>query len=142
MRKESKLIIFVYFVPRFVNLLLMKISRDETKELRKKQEKEENQSIEDSSASSDEQEEQSAMLKNWNERGTWGETADDITKLMDKRKKKEKKKKKITHATVQPTTEISDEERLLLMDEFVSTMYNSFIDGDDVDFDYRCVSDY
>lgn len=121
-----------------MNLLLLKISRDETKELRKKQEDEEVENIEDSSASSDEHEEEdSTMQKNWNERGTWGETADDVTQLMNKRMKKEKKKKKSKPHSEEPLNEISDEERLLLMDEFLSTMYNSFIDGNDVDFDYR-----
>lgn len=117
----------------FVNLLLMKISKDETKELRTKQENEENGVENDSSESSEENEVDPCAAKNWNERGTWGEMKDDVSKLMDRRRKK---KKKTRLAPVESTSDIPDDERHLLMQEFVSTMYNSFIDGKDADFDY------
>ncbi|XP_026289982.1 coiled-coil domain-containing protein 97 [Frankliniella occidentalis] len=130
----------------FVNLLLVKISKDETKELKNQQEKEENGEQADSSPSSDEDDEEMVTsTKNWNERSTWGETSDDITKLMNNRKKKktERKKKKENGSTpvecAESAKEISDDERLLLMQEFVSTMYNSFIDGKDTEFDYSLV---
>lgn len=117
----------------------MKISRDETKELKKKQEKEESENQSDSFESSDEiDEEDKGAAKTWNERGTWGETIEDVTKLMEKRKtKKKRREKQLTSDFMETETEIADEERLLLMNEFVSTMHKSFIDGNDTDFDYR-----
>lgn len=116
----------------------MKISKDETKELRTKQENEENGIQNDSSQSSDELEEDKCATKSWNERGTWGEMAEDVSKLMDKRKRKKKKKSKLEQT--EDVNDISEEERHLLMEEFVSTMYNNFIEGKDADFDYRYAS--
>ncbi|KAK3913444.1 Coiled-coil domain-containing protein 97 [Frankliniella fusca] len=129
----------------FVNLMLMKISKDETSELKSQQEKEENGEQIDSSPSSDEDDEEMVTsTKNWNERSTWGETSDDITKLLNSRKmtKMGKKKKQNGSKPVdcdESVKDIPDDERLLLMQEFVSTMYNSFIDGKDTDFDYSQV---
>ncbi|KAJ1519506.1 hypothetical protein ONE63_004790 [Megalurothrips usitatus] len=130
----------------FVNLMLMKIARDETKELKNKQEEEEVGAQWDSSVSSDENEEEMADKKSWDERGTWGETPEDVTKLIDRRKIKRKKQRKRTNSELMDAAdEIPDEERVLLMHEFVSTMYKSFLDGNDEDFDYSqvdCNPDY
>lgn len=121
----------------------MKISRDETKALKLKQERDETDDQSSSSESDNEtDEEDKNASKNWEERGTWGETSEDITRMMEKRRQKKKKKKRKLQSDYMETgseTEIADEERLLLMNEFISTMYKSFIDGNDADFDYRFV---
>lgn len=109
----------------FVKILMEGIERDESEAKRIKQEEEEDNAMEEED--DDEDEEGVLVQKSEDKEDTqpyvqWGE----IKEYKSKMKKTE-------------VPSITATERKLLREEFITTMYESFLDGKDSDFDYKKV---
>ncbi|XP_019881075.1 coiled-coil domain-containing protein 97 isoform X2 [Aethina tumida] len=105
----------------FVKILMEGIERDNAEATRKKLEnEEEEQTMETDSDNSERSESPPPCTSRWGE-------YDDAPKQIHKQKPKAKF--------------ITADERKLLKEEFVTHMYQSFLDGNDLDFDYGTVDD-
>ncbi|XP_014606051.1 PREDICTED: vacuolar protein sorting-associated protein 35 isoform X4 [Polistes canadensis] len=115
----------------FVHLLMESIERNWVKEREKSQKEEEDNVIEEND--SDDTNE-SSLSKQSNleteQIKSWGEFTDVPVKQEQETKKKQ------THKSVQ---QISNKEKQILKEEFVTHMYQSFLEGKDPDFDYSVV---
>lgn len=111
----------------FVKILMEGIERDNAEAYKKKQaEYEDNQmEEEDSSEDDDDDKEKSRSPSPKPSTSRWGEFEDSEQKSM-----KPKHKQNLS---------ITTQERVILKEEFVTTMYQSFLDGKDKDFDYTNV---
>lgn len=110
----------------FVKILMEGIERDDAESLRKKQEESEDNQMEEEDSSDDEEckEEIKEPPSPVPSTSRWGEFPDS-----------EPKRLKTQH---KQNLLVTGEERLLFKEEFVSLMYQSFLDGKD-DFDYTNV---
>lgn len=107
----------------FVKILMEGIERDESEAKRIKQEEEEDGALEEE----DEEEAKEDISKDDEDSrppyAPWGEIADSKCKIQ----------------RVQNVPFITSTERKLLREEFVTTMYENFLEGKDSDFDYKKV---
>ncbi|XP_012163277.2 coiled-coil domain-containing protein 97 [Bombus terrestris] len=112
----------------FVNLLMENIERDNLKMKQKLQEEEEQNVLEENDT--DEEQEDIYDSKDNEERTTyWGKTSSLENEIKNK-----------NEAVKEPHC-ISKSEKQVLKEEFVTNMYQSFLDGKDLDFDYSTVDD-
>lgn len=124
----------------FVNLLMESIEREGIKELRKTQQVEEEESkVEEdeevqyhrsSENNSDESDECTSKINKRSQSPAWGETMTSEG-INDSKHKKVHKNRAIV------VKNISNVEKQILRQEFITNMYQSFLDGKDLDFDYR-----
>lgn len=110
----------------FVNLLMENIERDSVKEKQKLQEEEE-QSVLEENDSDDDMEDACSMRINQENTTYWGQTTSESEECKNDPSK--------------AACNISTDEKLILKQEFVTNMYQSFLDGKDTDFDYSTVDD-
>ncbi|KAK4886868.1 hypothetical protein RN001_003139 [Aquatica leii] len=123
-------------VNSFVHVLLNGIDNEQMQNKKKLQEKAENVKM-DEDSSSDESEEDdggpstsTGKIDQKSQRFLWGEfQTEDNQEIVPKRTTK--------HINLSVTAQ----ERQILKEEFISTMYESFLDGNDDDFDYSTVDD-
>lgn len=117
----------------FVHLLMQSIEKDwvkERKELQKEAEKD--YALEENSTNDDTNEDSSSEELDVKEKQEtrWGEfSTKQVTRIKESKKKHMHKHKH----------KISDKEQQILRQEFLTTMYQSFLDGKDLDFDYSAV---
>ncbi|XP_076628535.1 coiled-coil domain-containing protein 97-like isoform X2 [Colletes latitarsis] len=118
----------------FVNLLMESIERDSLKQKRKLQEEEEQNVLEETESDEEQGEICVPQHLNYNEDRTfqWG----TLVTLQNK----------IEHQNIHRPIDkspcnISKTEKQILKQEFVSNMYQNFLDGRDTDFDYSTVDD-
>lgn len=111
----------------FVNLLMEKIDRDGIKCLKKKQQDDEDEVFEEFDSDSDESDDEEKNNIKWGEMdGCSGNKLEDDNKINNSKK------------NIQ-CFDIDYEEQQMLKKEFITYMYQSFLDGNDKDFDYRFV---
>lgn len=126
----------------YVDILMETIERDKLQRQLRSQQKEEDSVREENNSDSDDDSRDSVTSKTRNSNKQtyvqWGETMDKTTnnneKSVDKKLQNSKTLRKI-----------SKEEIQLLRQEFLTNMYQSFLDGKDKDFDYRyiyCANQY
>ncbi|XP_068972495.1 coiled-coil domain-containing protein 97 [Bombus flavifrons] len=112
----------------FVNLLMENIERDNIKMKQKLQEEEEQNVLEENDT--DEEQEDIYDSKDNEEKTTyWGKSSSLEDEIEHK------------NETVKKPHCISKSEKQVLKQEFVTNMYQSFLDGKDLDFDYSTVDD-
>lgn len=118
----------------FVNLLMERIERDRLSDLKKVQQDAEDNVVEenDSDENSDEDSIDSRTTNDEEKNDPkWGEIA-------SKNSYKNEEFEKRTHVFPR---EIPSKERQMLRNEFMTNMYQNFLDGKDIDFDYSTVDD-
>lgn len=115
----------------FVHLLMESIERNWVKE-REKLQKEEEDNVTEENDSDDTNESSLSKQSNLETEPikSWGEFTDVPVKQEQETKKKQ------THKSVQ---QISNKEKQILKEEFVTHMYQSFLEGKDPDFDYSVI---
>ncbi|XP_076239386.1 coiled-coil domain-containing protein 97-like [Calliopsis andreniformis] len=114
----------------FVNLLMESIDRDSLKKKQKLQEEEE-QNVLEETESDEEEAEPCAINSNHEEDFRWGKVPD----LHEKTDQNAACQMNKVQASISTT------EKQILKQEFVSNMYQSFLEGKDSDFDYSNVDD-
>ncbi|KOC58793.1 Coiled-coil domain-containing protein 97 [Habropoda laboriosa] len=112
----------------FVNLLMENIERDNLKKKQKLQEEEE-QSVLEENDSDEEQEDVYSSIESIDKVTLWGKTSMSESSSIQHNR-----------AVIDPDS-ISKAEKQILKQEFVTNMYQSFLDGKDTDFDYSNVDD-
>ncbi|XP_015604561.1 coiled-coil domain-containing protein 97 [Cephus cinctus] len=117
----------------FVSLLMEGIDKDGLRNLKKAQEDAEDNVVEENESDEEWDEEQSCIGRKGASELRWGEAIDAPMNLY-RNAQKEKRMDMLW-------TRISNEERKMLKQEFVTNMYQSFLDGKDIDFDYSAVDD-
>ncbi|XP_023288229.1 coiled-coil domain-containing protein 97 isoform X2 [Orussus abietinus] len=118
----------------FVNLLLESIDKENVRNLKKAQQEKENDVTEetDTDEETDEEfEQQESMPCNEKTNCMWGE---EINSALEN----EEKEKLIQTLSL---INIPNKEKQMLKNEFVTLMYQNFLDGKDSDFDYSTVDD-
>lgn len=112
----------------FVNLLMEKIDRDSLKRKQKLQEEEEQNVLEENDSDEEDEEEDVCPSRDYEEHGTlWGTTFESQSET-EYNNRADKNLHSISNAEIQ-----------ILKQEFVTNMYQNFLDGKDADFDYRCL---
>jgi len=128
----------------YVDILLETIERHKLEKRLKSQQKEEDKVREENDSDDDDKDDnnsrKSIISKNSNKQThfQWGEELNEVTD-----KNKSDRDKKLRNDKIQ--NKISNQEIQLLRQEFVTNMYQSFLDGKDRDFDYRytyCVNQH
>ncbi|XP_011176316.2 coiled-coil domain-containing protein 97 isoform X1 [Solenopsis invicta] len=118
----------------YVDILMETIERSKLENYLKSQRKEENEIRDKNDLDDDDNDDSknSIISKNLDKRSyqQWGENLKDNDEVKDKDRDKKLQSSKI-----------SNEEIKLLRQEFVTNMYQSFLDGKDKDFDYSTVDD-
>ncbi|CAD1473373.1 unnamed protein product [Heterotrigona itama] len=112
----------------FVNLLMENIERDNLKMKQKLQEEEEQNVLEENDT--DEEQESMYALKNYKKKATYWAVMPIVENEVQRR----------NEAIKNPCC-ISKSEKQVLKQEFVTNMYQNFLDGKDIDFDYRTVDE-
>ncbi|XP_076766558.1 coiled-coil domain-containing protein 97-like [Xylocopa sonorina] len=113
----------------FVNLLMENIERDNLKKKQKLQEEEEQNVVEENDSDESEVDNTCTPKQNEEKDVHWGK----ISSLRDDIQHK--------NETVKSSCSISRAEQQILKQEFVTNMYQNFLDGKDADFDYSTVDD-
>uniref|UniRef100_A0A1B6EWJ6 CCD97-like C-terminal domain-containing protein n=1 Tax=Cuerna arida TaxID=1464854 RepID=A0A1B6EWJ6_9HEMI len=131
----------------FVNLLLEQMDREAVKKLRKEQEDAEDDVMEEEDDSDEEMEDGEFDSEEDNDldKTLWGEGYTDGDASTSKKMPVKREEKKVQEKPIEEVPELSDAEKHLLMEEFRSNMFSSFLEGKDADFDYSQVdynSDY
>lgn len=103
-----------------VKILMEGIERDKAEEVRKRHEEIENMQME--------AEDEDTSKPKQQPTSHWGEIGE--TRIQQKAFSSKGRKK---------VTKITPEEQILLKEEFITTMYNSFLDGKDEDFEYESI---
>ena len=111
-----------------LNLLLETIDRDRQRDVKKAQEDEEDGVIEENDTDEDSDEEQEEPIAGTKNNSHWGEISEPDDPYVWKNTERPQP---------QVVTSVSLKEREVLRAEFVQHMYESFLEGKDVDFDYR-----
>lgn len=114
----------------FVNLLLESIERDRQKSVKKKQEDAEDEVLEENDSDEDSDEDEHARRKKKTDcaHTHWGEMPGSSgPNEKDLREQK----------SFQICKNIPSKERQVLREEFVTHMYENFLNGKDIEFDYR-----
>ncbi|XP_017755217.1 PREDICTED: coiled-coil domain-containing protein 97 [Eufriesea mexicana] len=111
----------------FVNLLMESIERDRLNEKQKLQVEEEQNIMEEND--SDEEQEDTCASEYNEEKILWGRTSESQNNIQHKSEK------------VQNPHSISNFEKQILKQEFITNMYQNFLDGKDTDFDYSTIDD-
>lgn len=140
-----KVLLTQTYLSRFVNLLLEQMDREAVKKLKKEQEDAEDDAMEEEDSSSDERmedEEYDSEEDNDLDKSLWGENLTDEVPPSSRRNKekimqKKKVKTQIKNIEEEEESELTDAERYLLLEEFRTSMYSSFLQGKDEDFDYK-----
>ncbi|KAG7213690.1 hypothetical protein KM043_002933 [Ampulex compressa] len=115
----------------FLSLLMEKIERDNLKKFQEHQEEEERNVLEENDSDDDSQDDHTSTHISTDKDILWGETSKlESTKAHDNE----------DHENTIPCS-ISNQERQILMQEFVTLMYQNFLDGKDLDFDYSKVDE-
>lgn len=112
----------------FVNLLMESIDRDNLSKKKKLQEEEEQNVLEETESDEEQQDNYTSKL-NTEKTAQWG-------KFSDSHKTEPQNELQITN---KKPHNISKAEKQILKQEFVSHMYQNFLDGKDTDFDYSTV---
>ena len=115
----------------FVNLLMESIDRDIVKEKQRLQEEEEDNVLEETE--SDEEEDENCLSERLNEiieNTHWGRLSEPENKAQHQNVARQGSKNPCS---------ISTAEKQILKQEFVSNMYQNFLEGKDLDFDYSTV---
>ncbi|XP_034173770.1 coiled-coil domain-containing protein 97 [Osmia lignaria lignaria] len=116
----------------FVNLLMESIDRDNINKKQKLQEEEEQNVLEETESDEEEEEENSCVSEHDEEETLqWGKMSESSQEQSQSRSKEITKR----------LPSISQTEKQILKQEFVSNMYQHFLDGKDADFDYSTVDD-
>lgn len=121
----------------YIDILMETIERDKLQKHLESQKEEENEVQEENDSDDDDEDEddnsRDISQTNFNKQinSHWGE---NLNKIIEKDKGKNKK---LSSSKVQH--KISNQEIQLLRQEFVTNMYESFLDGKDRDFDYRYI---
>lgn len=141
---KSKYLFLIFFENyRFVNLLLEQIDRDAEKKLKHRQIEAEDDVMEEEDTSSDEEEgTEKKIIKNSEEKEDvnidqtlWGESYTDGARCVETIG--ENKQSPLKESKPRDIPELSESEKQLLMEEFRSNMFESFLQGNDDNFDYR-----
>jgi hypothetical protein len=124
-----------------VNLLLEQMDREKVRKLREEQEDEEKnvmeENEEDSENEMDAESDDDSEEDNHLDKTLWGEELTDVVPSVSNRTKKLNDKKSQENGNEINIEDVSDAEKKLLLEEFRSNMFSSFLQGKDVDFDYR-----
>lgn len=118
----------------YIDILMETIERDKLQKRLESQKEEESEVQEENDSDDDDEDDNSRDISktNFNKQINfhWGE---NLNKIIDKNKKLSNSKHKISNQEIQ-----------LLRQEFITNMYESFLDGKDRDFDYRyiCYTNY
>ncbi|XP_071649771.1 coiled-coil domain-containing protein 97-like [Temnothorax longispinosus] len=118
----------------YVDILMETVERDKLQKRLKSQQKEEDEVREENDSDDDNDDNSRTSIVSETDfdkpnRHQWGE---DLDEVKDKNKDRDKKLR---------SSKISNQEIKLLRQEFVTNMYQSFLDGKDRDFDYSTVDD-
>ncbi|XP_024891193.1 vacuolar protein sorting-associated protein 35 isoform X3 [Temnothorax curvispinosus] len=118
----------------YVDILMETVERDKLQKRLKSQQKEEAEVREENDSDDDNDDNSRTSIVSKTDfdkpsRHQWGE---DLDEVKDKNKDRDKKLR---------SSKISNQEIKLLRQEFVTNMYQSFLDGKDRDFDYSTVDD-
>lgn len=114
----------------YVDILMETVERSKLQKRLRSQQKEEDEVREENDSDDDDENSRSSIVSKANSdtqnRHQWGE---DLNEVKDKDKERDKRQSS--------KHKISNQEIKLLRQEFVTNMYQSFLDGKDRDFDYR-----
>lgn len=134
---KSKVILFYIF--RFSNILLEHIDQEAVNKLQQEQQDAEDDEQVEHECSDDEMDADYDDSEEDNDldKSLWGECYTDDTKYVKKKQPKYDNKSEFYNKNKAEISELSDTEKQLLMEEFRSHMFSNFLQGKDVNFDYR-----
>lgn len=137
---EQLTLSYIVFCCSFSNILLEHMDQMAIMKLKQEQEDDEDNAKEEEDSSDEEMETEEVESEDDQDldKTLWGEGyTDDKTPGLKKNTGKYDNKKDHDKGHGTEQTELSDAEKQLLMEEFRSNMFSNFLQGKDINFDYK-----
>lgn len=137
----SKFVILCIFFFRFANILLEHMDQEAITKLKKEQEDAEDDAKEEEDSSDEEMETEEVDSEDDEDldKTLWGEGYSDNNAPDTKPRTMKYSRKDHDKRNETEISEVSDAEKQLLMEEFRSNMFSNFLQGKDINFDYKYV---